>query len=70
MSKIYAQKPITINHPMVLIPVEEYELLLKEAGFSPTPKLDKEITQARKRFKKGKTVRWEKIKNDIKKIPH
>ncbi len=50
-------EPITINQPMVIIPAEEYKLLLKEAGLNPTPKLDHEIAEARRRFKKGHTVR-------------
>ncbi|MCG2711688.1 MAG: hypothetical protein L6416_05130 [Candidatus Omnitrophica bacterium] len=56
-------KPIRINEPMVIIPVEEYQLLLKEAGRSPTPKLDREISEARNRFKKGKTISWKSIRN-------
>ncbi|KKL80824.1 hypothetical protein LCGC14_2000930, partial [marine sediment metagenome] len=36
--------PVTIDKPMVLIPVEEYLILLEEAGYKPTPKLDREIT--------------------------
>ena len=56
-------KPIRIDEPMVIIPVEEYQLLLKEAGRSPTPKLDREIAEARNRFKKGKTISWKSIRN-------
>lgn len=41
--------PIAIDEPMVLIPAEEYELLRKEAGYTPTPKLDKRIKEARAR---------------------
>lgn len=29
-------KPIKINQPMVIIPTEEYKLLLREAGFAST----------------------------------
>ena len=54
-------KIITIDKPMVLIPVEEYELLLKEAGEKPTPKLVKEINQAKSEFRKRKTTKWEKL---------
>lgn len=63
-------KPIKINQPMVIIPTEEYRLLLREAGFATTPILDREISEARRRFKKGKTISWESIKNGIKKLPH
>lgn len=57
--------PITIDSPMVLIPLEEYEELLAEAGYKITPKLDREIKEARARFKKGKTIRWEQLKREL-----
>lgn len=57
--------PITINKPMVLIPAKEYLELLKEAGHMPTPILNREIAQARARFRKGKFTKWEEIKNDL-----
>ena len=63
-------KPISINRPMVIIPAEDYTFLLREAGFDSTPKLDREIAAARKRFKKGITVSWKSIKNGLKKIHH
>lgn len=63
-------KPIAIDQPMVIIPTEEYKLLLREAGLAPTPNLDREIAKARRRFKKGKTVSWKSIKNAFKKIQH
>lgn len=56
---------ITINKPMVLIPVEEYVNLLKEAGEKPTPKLSLEIKKAREEFHKGKTIKWENLKNEL-----
>jgi PHD/YefM family antitoxin component YafN of YafNO toxin-antitoxin module len=61
-------KAIAINKPMVIIPAEDYKLLLREAGFEPTPKLDREIAHARSQFKKGKTISWQSIKNGLKKI--
>lgn len=63
-------KPIRIDQPMVIIPTEEYKLLLREAGLAHTPMLDREIAAARRRFKKGKTVSWKSIKNGFKKIHH
>ena len=63
-------KAITIDQPMVIIPTEEYKLLLREAGFTSTPKLDREIAEARRRFKKGKIISWKTIKNEFKKIHH
>lgn len=57
--------PITIDRPMVIIPVEEYMELLKEAGHLPTPILDQEIAQARARFRKGKSIKWEKLKSEL-----
>ena len=58
-------KPITIDRPMVLIPLEEYQELLFEAGHLKTPRLDREIAVARKRFKKGKAVDWKNLKDEI-----
>lgn len=58
-------KTITIDRPMVLIPLEKYEELLKEAGEKPTPKLSKEIARARKEFHKRKTVKWDTLKNEL-----
>ena len=51
-----------VNRPMVLLPLEEYNALLAEAGERPTPRLDHAIAKARARFKKGKTVLWKTIK--------
>ena len=56
---------LTIDRPMVLIPVDEYRSLLVEAGYLPTPKLDREIRAARKRFKRGRYVSWEKLKRAL-----
>jgi hypothetical protein len=56
---------ITIDRPMVLIPLEEYRELLVEAGRLKTPILDREIAEARKRFKEGKAKSWEKLKNEL-----
>lgn len=57
--------PITIDKPMVLIPADEYYTLLKEAGYMPTPKLDRDIAQARANFHKGKTIEWKILKNEL-----
>lgn len=56
---------ITINKPMVLIPVEEYINLLREIGEKHTPKLVNEIIKSRDEFRKGKTVKWESLKHDL-----
>jgi len=58
-------KVITINNPMVLIPLQEYELLLREAGKKISPKLMKEINRARKEFRKKETIKWKKLKNEL-----
>ena len=63
-------KAINIDQPMVIIPTEEYRLLLREAGFVHTPILDREIAAARRRFRKGKTISWKSIKNGCKTIHH
>lgn len=66
--KTISMHPVTIDKPMVLIPAEEYLVLLEEAGYTPTPKLDREITQARERFSKSKTISWETLKRELKQI--
>ena len=43
---------------------------LKEAGLNPTPKLDHEIAEARRRFKKSHTISWNSLKNELKKNHH
>jgi PHD/YefM family antitoxin component YafN of YafNO toxin-antitoxin module len=57
--------PITIDQPMVLIPADEYETLLHEAGLLPTPELDKRIAAARKNFKNKKFIAWNDVKHVI-----
>ena len=64
-SHSHIEAPITIDRPMVIIPAEEYMELLREAGHLPTPILDREIAQARVRFRKGKFIKWEKLKDEI-----
>ena len=58
-------EPITIDRPMVLIPLEEYQELLFEAGHLKTPALDREIAAARKRFRCGKAVDWRTLRDEI-----
>jgi hypothetical protein len=57
---------VTIDKPMVLIPAEEYLMLLKEAGYKPTLKLDREIAQARTHFRNGKTISLKALKRELK----
>lgn len=64
-SHIRSEAPITIDRPMVIIPVEEYLELLRETGNLPTPILDKEIAQARARFRRGKFINWKKLKDEL-----
>lgn len=58
-------KPITIDRPVVIIPAEEYVGLLREAGYRSTPALNREIAQARIRFRKGRYITWKKLKNEL-----
>ena len=50
---------------MVIIPAKEYIDLLREAEHLPTPILSREIAQARERFRKGKFIKWEKLKDEL-----
>lgn len=56
---------ITIDQPMVLIPAKEYWALLEEAGYTPTPRLNREIAKARANFRKGKTIPWPTLKHEL-----
>ncbi len=58
--------PTTIDKPMVLLPAEEYRTLLAEAGYLPTPQLNRTIAQARARFRKGQFTSWEQLKRALK----
>lgn len=58
--------PMTVKEPMVLLPVGVYRLLLSEAGYLPTPQLDRTIAQARARFRKGRVIPWEQLKRVLK----
>lgn len=60
------EKPITIQEPMVLIRAEDYRTLLAEAGYLPTPKLDRAIARARARFRKRRAIPWEQLKRALK----
>ena len=60
-----ASETIAVDGPVVIIPAREYELLLKEAGYRSTPKLEKRITQARDRLSKGKFLKWVKVKHEL-----
>ena len=63
--KINLTHPIAIDGSMVIIPTEEYEMLRKEAGYSPTPRLDKRIKEARGRYRKNKALSWDKVKHGL-----
>ena len=43
--------PITVDGTVVILPT--------------TPKLDKRIVSARSRFRKGKSLKWEKVRNEF-----
>ena len=58
--------PLTLNRPMVLLPVEEYRMLLAEAGYLPTPRLTRQLATARARFRKGRAIPWESLKRELK----
>ena len=57
--------PVTINEPVVVIPVGDYRTLLAEAGYLPTPKLTRQIATARAHFRKGQVISWESLKRDL-----
>ncbi|MBI3601826.1 MAG: hypothetical protein HY209_02930 [Candidatus Omnitrophica bacterium] len=63
--KTQAHEPITIDEPMVLVPAEEYDLLIKEAGYRPTPHLSRQIKKAKENFRKGKSLPWRKVRDEL-----
>jgi len=58
--------PVTIKEAVVVIPLGDYRTLLSEAGYLPTPKLARQLTAARARFRKGRVISWESLKRDLK----
>ncbi len=61
----HVDTPIAIDRPVVIISAEEYMELLKEAGYRSTPALSREIAQARVRFRKGRYIQWNKLKDEL-----
>lgn len=56
---------IESDKPVVVIPVDEYESLLETIDILSNPELVKDIEQARKEFREGKTKSWEQVKKDL-----
>ena len=65
MSTAKLLHPVTIDEPVVVIPVGDYRALLAEAGYLPTPKLTRQIAAARVRFRKGRAIPWEQLKRAL-----
>ena len=57
--------PLRIDRPVVVLPAEEYRMLLAEAGYLPTPHLDRMIQRARANFRKGKTIPWSRLRHEL-----
>jgi len=66
MSHAKLLNPVTIDEPVVVIPLDDYRSLLAEAGYLPTPKLARQLATARARFRKGQVIPWEQLKRDLK----
>ena len=66
MSSSKLLKPLTIDEPVVVLPLGDYRTLLAEAGYLPTPKLSRHLTAARARFRKGRVISWELLKRNLK----
>ena len=56
---------IESDKPVVVIPVDEYESLLETIDILSNPELVKDIEQAWKEFREGKTKSWEQVKKDL-----
>jgi hypothetical protein len=59
---------ITISEPMVILPADDYNELLVEAGYREVPELEQEVADADIRFQQGKAIPWEKFKSEISEI--
>ena len=60
--------PITISGTMVILPIDEYNELLVEAGYLDVPELEKEVAEAESRYRKGKSIPWDQFKSDASEI--
>ena len=59
---------ITISEPMVILPADDYNELLIEAGYRDVPELEQEVADADIRFRQGKAIPWEIFKSEISEI--
>ena len=60
--------PITISEPMVILPADEYNELLIEAGYRDVPELEQEVVDADTRFRRGQAIPWEQFKSELSEI--
>jgi len=56
---------IESDKPVVVIPVDEYESLLETIDILSNPELIRDIGQARKEFREGNTISWEKLSSEL-----
>ncbi len=52
------------DKPVVVIPLEEYESLMETLEILSDPDLIRDIEDARKAFREGRTVSWEDMKKE------
>jgi len=50
---------------MVLIPSEEYDAMRETIEILSNPDLVKDIEEARKAFREGRTVSWDEVKKEL-----
>jgi len=56
---------IKSDKPVVVIPADEYESLLETIEILSNPELVKDIEEARKALREGRTISWDKFKKDF-----
>ncbi|NQU06464.1 MAG: hypothetical protein HQ568_10255 [Calditrichaeota bacterium] len=56
---------IKSDKPMVLIPSEEYDAMRETIEILSNPDLVKDIEEARKAFREGRTVSWDEVKKEL-----
>ncbi len=56
---------ITSDKPVVVIPAEEYDSMRETIEILSNPSLVRDIKKARREFKEGKTISWEKLMAEL-----
>jgi len=56
---------IKSDKPVVVVPLDEYQDLLDTLEILSDPTLKRDVEKARREFREGRTVSWEKFKKEF-----